>query len=132
MKNKVRRFLAGSVLLGTVLTAGTTFAATTEINRRIKTPIPNIIGVVSTVNGNTLIITSKAQKNKKNPTTYTVDATNAKVIKAGTSTSVSNITVGDTVLVKGSIHGSNITATSILDRDKHIQKGKKTNKTPKV
>lgn len=115
MKNKVRRFLAGSVLLGTVLTAGTTFASTAEINRRIKTNNPNVIGTVSTVSGNTLTITAKKNKKKNTTKTYTVDATNAKIIKAGTSTAVSNIAIGDTVMIKGTINGANITATSIRD-----------------
>ncbi len=127
MKNKVRRFLAGSVLLGTVLTAGTTFAGTTEINRRVKSNIPNVVGTVSTVNGNTLIVMAKMKR--KGDTTYTVDATNAKVIKAGTSTAVSNIAVGDTVMIKGTINGTNITATSIRDGAK--SKGKLQNKFSK-
>ncbi|MEI7513226.1 MAG: hypothetical protein WCJ74_01230 [bacterium] len=123
MKNKVRRFLAGSVLLGTVLTAGTTFASTTEINRKIKTGPQNVVGIVSTVSGNTLIINSKKGKNKN--TTYTVDATNAKITKDGTSTALTSIAIGDTVVIKGKVKGTNVTAKSIRDS----AKAKRLNKT---
>jgi len=116
MKNKVRRFLAGSVLLGTVLTAGTTFASTAEINRRVKTSPQNVVGIVSTVSGNTLIINSKKGKSKN--TTYTVDATNAKITKDGTNTVLTSIAIGDTVVIKGKVNGTNVTAKLIRDSAK--------------
>ena len=116
MKNKVRRFLAGSVLIGTVLTAGTTFASTAEINRRVKTSPQNVVGIVSTVSGNTLIINSKKGKSKN--TTYTVDATNAKITKDGTNTVLTSIAIGDTVVIKGKVNGTNVTAKLIRDSAK--------------
>jgi hypothetical protein len=122
MKNKVRRFLAGSVLIGTVLTAGTTFASTAEINRRVKTSPQNVVGIVSTVSGNTLIINSKKGKSKN--TTYTVDATNAKITKDGTNTVLTSIAIGDTVVIKGKVNGTNVTAKLIRDS----AKAKKLNK----
>jgi cytoskeletal protein CcmA (bactofilin family) len=129
MKNKVRRFLAGSVLLGTVLTAGTTFAATPKVNERLKVKAPLVIGTVSTVNGNTLIVTPKIKRKNSTTVPYTVDATNAKLMKDGTSTTISNIAIGDTVMIKGKINGTNITATSI--RDKQLSKGIKSKKVKK-
>ncbi len=115
MKNKVRRFLAGSVLIGTVLTAGSTFASTAEMNRRIKTNTPNVVGVISTISGNTLIVNSRKGKASRS---YTVDATNAKVIKDGTTTAISNIAIGDKVVIKGSIKGTRVIAKSIRDNAK--------------
>ena len=130
MKNKVRRFLAGSVILGSVLTAGTTFAATPKINDRLKVKPPVVIGTVSTVNGTTLIVTPKIKRKNTTPIPYTVDATNAKLMKDGTSTTISNIAIGDTVMIKGKINGAHITATSI--RDNQIPKMINSKKTKKA
>jgi len=47
--------------------------------------------------------------------TYTVDSSNASVLKNGVSSSVGNISVGDMVMVAGSINGANVTATTIRD-----------------
>jgi hypothetical protein len=107
--------LAGSVLIGTVLTAGSTFASTAEMNRRIKTNTPNVVGVISTISGNTLIVNSRKGKASRS---YTVDATNAKVIKDGTTTAISNIAIGDKVVIKGSIKGTRVIAKSIRDNAK--------------
>ena len=129
MKNKVRRFLAGSVLLGTFLTAGTTFAATPKANDRMKMRAPSYIGTVSTIDGNTLTIFSKMRNSSTTKKTYTVDATNAKIIKEGTSTVISNIAIGDVVVVKGKVNGTIITAKSI--RDEVILKNKLSKKEKK-
>jgi hypothetical protein len=66
-------------------------------------------GKVTTVNGDTITITGR------NNTTYTVDATNATVMKAGATTTVSSIAVGDTIFAQGTVSGTNVTATKILD-----------------
>ena len=85
---------------------------------------PAIVGVVSAVNGNTLTVSGKAGfsfgPNKTAPatpatTTYSVDATNAKVTKANVASTVSAIAVSDTVMVQGTITGTNIVATIIRD-----------------
>jgi hypothetical protein len=87
---------------------------------------PGVFGTVSAVNGTTLTVTAKARPSMANgataapatpATVYTVDASNAKVYKgSSTSTvSVSNIVMGDTVMVAGTVSGSNITATVIRD-----------------
>ena len=74
-----------------------------------------VLGTVATVSGNTITVTSKVWRKNGAATTYTVDATNATVTKNDTSSSVSNILVGDTVSVLGTINGTNITAKSIRD-----------------
>jgi len=66
------------------------------------------MGTVSAVNGNTITLTGK------NGTTYTIDAGSATVKKVSDS-SVSNIAVGDTLQVNGSMNGTTITATNIVD-----------------
>ena len=89
-----------------------------------------IMGTVSAINGNTLTVTSVSRPARPMPeratstpvtsvssTAYTVDATNAKIYKGSpTSTvSVSVIAVGDTLIVQGTVSGTNIAATVIRD-----------------
>ena len=104
--------------------SGTTVTATQILDGKLPTRVkPAANGTVSAVNGNTITLTSK------NGTTYSVDATNAKILKAsgqtttGTSTTrptpttitVANIQVGDTLAVQGTVSGTSVTATSIFD-----------------
>ncbi|HTY39965.1 MAG TPA: DUF5666 domain-containing protein [Candidatus Paceibacterota bacterium] len=79
-----------------------------------------IFGTVASVNGNTLTVNGQSgwQGSTSTPstqTTYTIDATNAKVMKNGTSSTVADIAVGDTVMVQGAVSGTNVTATLIRD-----------------
>ena len=73
-----------------------------------------VMGTVTTVNGSTLTVT------EKNGTVYTVDAANAKVMK-GTegskpaASTLSSVAVGDTVGVRGTVTGTSVTATDIMD-----------------
>ncbi len=76
---------------------------------------PGVFGTVASVSGNTLTVTSKMGPGGSTGTTYTVDATNATVTKGGSSSSVSNIAVGDTVMVAGTVSGTSVTATTIRD-----------------
>jgi hypothetical protein len=81
--------------------------------------MPGIFGTVSATNGDSLTVTAKAWPNatSTSATTYTVDATNAKIYKGSpTSTvSVSSIAVGDSVMVQGTVSGTNVAATVIRD-----------------
>jgi hypothetical protein len=121
IESKIKYLVVGMVLVGSLLVAGTTFAATT-----VPTPgagrgmmggarMPGIFGTVSVINGNTLTVTSKGFGQNATATTYTVDATNATVTKNDTASSVSGIVVGDNVSVQGTVSGTNVTATSIRD-----------------
>ena len=87
---------------------------------------PAIVGTVSSINGNSIIVTGKqgfafGQRNKATSTqpvssiTYTVDASSATVMKNNATSSISNIVVGDTILVQGTVSGTSITATLIRD-----------------
>jgi len=91
-------------------------------------PNPGILGTVSSINGNVLTINSKLANifGKKRATTtpqitpitkiYTVDTSNAIILKNNAISSVSNIAIGDTVVVQGTITGTSITATTVRDR----------------
>jgi hypothetical protein len=78
-----------------------------------------ILGTVSATSGNSITVTSKMgpKATSTSLTTYTVDATNAKIYKgSATSTvSISSIAVGDSVMVQGTVTGTNVAATIIRD-----------------
>lgn len=69
---------------------------------------PLVAGKISGISGNTLTVSTG------NNVTYTVDATNAQVLKGKDASSLSNIADGDGVLVQGAVNGNSITATTII------------------
>jgi hypothetical protein len=61
--------------------------------------------------GTTLTITNKSA------VTYTIDATNATISKTGvTGATISNIAVGDNVVVQGTVNGTSVVASSVIDQ----------------
>ncbi len=78
---------------------------------------PAVVGTVASVSGNTITVTSNGMgpNQSTTPTTYTVDATNATVMKNGATTTVASIAVGDTIAVQGTVSGTSVTATKIRD-----------------
>jgi len=79
---------------------------------------PGIFGTVDTISGDTFQITSKMIRpnaSSTSATVYTVDATNATVIKNGATSTIASVAVGDTVMVRGTVNGINVTATVIRD-----------------
>ena len=77
---------------------------------------PVVFGTVSAINGNILTINGRQGFGTTTPAvTFTVDATKAKIIKNNATSSVASIVIGDTVLVQGTISGTNVTATIIRD-----------------
>lgn len=119
MKNKARNIVTGSVVLASLLMAGTAFAATPgRTHENAPTPRPAVVGTVVSISGTTLTVSSKNWQRSGSTTpaattTYTVDATNAAVTKAGTTSSVSSIAVGDQLMIKGTATGTAVTATKI-------------------
>jgi hypothetical protein len=71
---------------------------------------PVVAGNVSAVNGSTLTITNKSN------VSYTVDVTNAKIVQGQNTILVSNVVVGDSVIVQGAVNGNDIVASSIIDQ----------------
>jgi hypothetical protein len=86
---------------------------------------PAAVGTVTAVSGDTITLTDK-----QSGTTYTVDATTATIMKqlsssgtdqtdakptAPTTATISDIAVGDTLMVQGTVSGTSITATRIDD-----------------
>ena len=72
---------------------------------------PVTAGSVTSISGNIITITNASN------VTYTVDATNAKFsIKGVTSPTISNIAVGDNLTVQGTVSGTSVTASSVIDQ----------------
>lgn len=71
---------------------------------------PIVGGTVSSISGSSITITNKSNA------TYTVDASSAVVAKNNATSSVSEIAVGDNLIIQGAVNGNSITASSIIDR----------------
>ncbi len=70
---------------------------------------PVVMGTVSMINGSTIIITNN------NNVQYTIDVTNAKILKNNATTTILGIAKGDSVFVQGTINGtSSITASMVF------------------
>ncbi len=115
MKNKLALAITGSAVLGSLLMAGPAFAAGPGFRRGGMMGGRGLFGTVSAINGTTLTVQSKGFGKNPTATTYTVDATNATVTKSGSASSLSNVSIGDTVMIAGTINGSSVTATTIRD-----------------
>lgn len=70
---------------------------------------PVIGGKVTVISGNIVTITNNSN------TAYTIDVTNAKITKAGSTITVSSIALGDQVLAQGTINGTSVIATTLID-----------------
>ncbi len=69
-------------------------------------------GVVASISGTTITMT---EESNEGGASYTVDASAATVMKNGVASSVSGIAVGDKIFVKGTVTGTNVVATKIMD-----------------
>lgn len=77
---------------------------------------PVVVGTVSSVSGNTITVSGrKGFGTSTAAVVYTVDATNAKIMKGNATSTVSSISVGDVIIVQGTLSGTSVTATVIRD-----------------
>ena len=117
--------IASSALIGSLVFAGTAFAAAPTGQRGFGHDMrPTVVGTVaSTPSSNgTFTVTAKNWRRGGTPssntttTTYTVDTTSSTTVtKAGAASSIGAIAVGDTVMVRGTLSGSTVAATVIRD-----------------
>jgi Domain of unknown function (DUF5666) len=70
---------------------------------------PVVMGNVTSISGNTINITNKSN------VAYVIDASNAKITLENKASTVSAIAVGDTVLVQGTVNGTSVVASSVID-----------------
>lgn len=87
-------------------------------DERPTTGNPFTRGSVTAINDTTITISSVVRGSDKEGAetetkTYTIDASKAKFYKDGTETTISEITVGDNIVVEGTLDGSTITATKV-------------------
>jgi hypothetical protein len=71
---------------------------------------PVVGGNITAVSGTMLTITNASN------VTYTIDASAATLVKNGTSTAITNLAVGDSVIVQGTVNGTSVTASSVIDQ----------------
>ena len=104
-----------SVLAGTFIINSTSAQAATSgqgwsgTNAETRQKNPGVFGTVTAIDGTTITITSKAMPSRNSKTsatataatTYSIDASNATVTKNNTTAAVSNIAIGDTIMVQG-------------------------------
>ncbi|MDR3570994.1 MAG: DUF5666 domain-containing protein [Candidatus Pacebacteria bacterium] len=140
MKDRVTYAVISILMASGLLVAAPAFAQTQTQNtigmgggygmhRQFTGARPAVVGQVSAISGTTVTITSKMPmgRNESNGsnssgTSYTVDASNASVVKDGATSTVTSIAVGDTVMVQGTLSGTSVTATKIYDGIPHGQK----------
>lgn len=78
----------------------------------------NIVAKVSGISGNTLTVVSQQGSDEnanQSPVTYTVNIANARLVRGNTAIAASNIAVGDTVIIQGTVTGTNVVATVVRD-----------------
>ena len=85
---------------------------------------PIVAGTVSSINGSTLTITNKSN------VSYTVDTTNAKIVQGQNNISISNIAVGNMIVVQGTVNGNSVIATSVIDQAKTANTTANTSEQP--
>ncbi len=103
--------------------AAPAFAETTqqEVSQRgwgsgmMRVRVPGVFGTVTAIGGSTITVVGKAGPNGAAATTYTVNAANASVMKDAIASALSGIAVGDTVMIEGTVSGTDVTATVIHD-----------------
>ncbi|MEI6041991.1 MAG: hypothetical protein WCQ00_00255 [bacterium] len=71
---------------------------------------PVVAGKIVTINSNSITITTSGNL------TYTIDVANAKITLGQAISDISKLTIGDMVVVQGTINGSSVTASTIMDR----------------
>jgi len=103
--------MAQGTVTGTNVVATTIFDGKPLVGKKNRGNYPGIMGVVSSVSGNTLSVTDK------NNTVYTVNASNAKIMKGAPqkTATIADIVNGDTVMIRGTVTGTTVNADTIYD-----------------
>lgn len=100
------------IITGLLITSLLAFSAVSAFALTpAKTPAPQvhaIAGTVSAISGTTITL-----KSANNGPTYTVDASKSSILQGKAVGKLSNIKIGDTIIVRGTINGTKMTASSI-------------------
>jgi len=111
IRDGAERMMGGDMPGGKGFGHGTSTNPNPEVTSAIKgNGEPVIGGSVTAINGASLTVTNASN------VTYTIDATSATIVKNGTSSSISSIATGDSVIVQGTVNGTAVTASSVIDQ----------------
>ena len=78
---------------------------------------PVIAGTISAISGSALTVKTASGIQ------YTVDATSAKIVKGQGAATISDVSVGDSVVVQGATNGTSVTASSVIDQTRPVGSG---------
>lgn len=133
MNTKKFLVIGSSAAVISLMLAGSAFAATasdgvghsSKVKSRVHPGMmkkavakPTVVGTVSVVNGSIVTLTAK------NGTVYSVDLTSAKIVRHfGAKMVVSDIQVGDMLMVRGIVTGTSVLATSATDQSLQAKNG---------
>lgn len=99
------------------------YASSSAFMNGVK-PKPAVIGKVTSITGNTIVIQSqKGNATSTNQLSFTVDATNALVKKGNATSTLADIKIGDSVFVEGTINGTQVTARVIFNGAPNMMPG---------
>jgi hypothetical protein len=84
--------------------------ASSTMQKVIGNGQPIVAGTVSAISGNSLTVSTASN------VTYTVDTSGAKFMKGSASVTVSNVVIGDKVMVQGTMNGTSVIATTVIDQ----------------
>jgi hypothetical protein len=71
---------------------------------------PVVGGKITAISGDSLTVTNASN------VTYTIDVTSANIVKGGATTTVASLAVGDSVVAQGTVNGTSVTASSVIDQ----------------
>ena len=72
-------------------------------------------GQITAISGTTITLAQPGMpKSNQGTTTYTVDATNAVIVKNKATTTISALVTGDRANVEGTVSGTSVTATKVM------------------
>lgn len=86
---------------------------------------PVIGGTIATISGTSLTMTNKGSA------TYSIDASSAKFLHGSSTISISSLKVGDSIVVQGTVNGTSITASTIIDQNPSLGQRGVASTTPK-
>lgn len=92
-------------------------SAPVKIIKRLPPRNPVVVGKITAITDNTITVVGQPVRIKRATTsatsTYTVDASNAIIIRGNATTTINGLVVGDQVTVRGTLNGTNVKASII-------------------
>lgn len=101
--------ISGNIVIATEIHNGKT--ASGNGLKKAKKQFQGVIGVVTSINGNSITLTGKDN------TVYVVDASDATIKKGSVdaTTTITEVKSGDHLFVRGAVTGTSVVATDIMD-----------------